>query len=156
MVALRAGPRALGLFDHLASVSFVDRNTPLTLKSSGQAFFSASTYGAGGIAGRFSPARSLSPWAFRGFSIRPRSWLCCPARFMGSPFSAVTLEDPRGRMIFEREAAESRPLAGRGEGECLKIVDVGNVRVGGGAFSLIAGPCVIESEEKALCGPPPD
>ena len=32
----------------------------------------------------------------------------------------------------------------------MNIVDVGNVRVGGGALSLIAGPCVIESEEKAL------
>ncbi|MFQ5899588.1 MAG: MFS transporter [Candidatus Methylomirabilia bacterium] len=36
---------------HVAGVSFVDRNTAPTLKSSGQAFFSAATYGAGGIAG---------------------------------------------------------------------------------------------------------
>ena len=32
----------------------------------------------------------------------------------------------------------------------MNIVDVGNVRVGGGGLSLIAGPCVIESEAKAL------
>ncbi|MFQ5916081.1 MAG: MFS transporter [Nitrospinota bacterium] len=36
---------------HVASVSFVDQSTPPALKSSGQAFFSAATYGAGGIVG---------------------------------------------------------------------------------------------------------
>lgn len=36
---------------HVASVGFVYKNTPPSLKSSGQALFSASTYGAGGIAG---------------------------------------------------------------------------------------------------------
>ena len=36
---------------HVAGVSLVDRITPPTLKSSGQAFFGAATYGAGGIAG---------------------------------------------------------------------------------------------------------
>ncbi|MDP6087574.1 MAG: MFS transporter, partial [Nitrospinota bacterium] len=36
---------------HVASVGYVYRSTPDSLKSSGQALFSASTYGAGGIAG---------------------------------------------------------------------------------------------------------
>ncbi|MFQ5521349.1 MAG: MFS transporter [Candidatus Methylomirabilia bacterium] len=36
---------------HVAGVNFVDRSTAAALKSSGQAFFSAATYGVGGIAG---------------------------------------------------------------------------------------------------------
>ncbi len=51
---------------HLASVSFVDRNTPLTLKSSGQAFFSASTYGAGGIAGALLSGAFVEPLGIQG------------------------------------------------------------------------------------------
>jgi len=32
----------------------------------------------------------------------------------------------------------------------LRTVEVGDVRIGGGELTLIAGPCVVESEEKAL------
>jgi PPP family 3-phenylpropionic acid transporter len=36
---------------HVASITYVNSRTPPSLRSSGQAFFSASTYGAGGIVG---------------------------------------------------------------------------------------------------------
>jgi len=36
---------------HVSSITYVNSRTPPSLRSSGQAFFSASTYGAGGIAG---------------------------------------------------------------------------------------------------------
>lgn len=49
---------------HVAGVTFVDRNTPPTLKSGGQAFFSAATYGAGGITGA-----ALSGVLFNGLGI---------------------------------------------------------------------------------------
>lgn len=32
----------------------------------------------------------------------------------------------------------------------MRIVEVGDIRIGGGGLTLIAGPCVIESEEEAL------
>ena len=31
------------------------------------------------------------------------------------------------------------------------IVEIGNVRIGGGYFSMIAGPCSVESEEQIIC-----
>lgn len=51
---------------HVAGVGYVDRHTPDTLKSSGQAFFSAATYGAGGIAGAALSGVLLDPLGMTG------------------------------------------------------------------------------------------
>lgn len=51
---------------HVASVTFVERVTPNSLKSSGQAFFSASTYGGGGIAGALLSGVLIGPLGFAG------------------------------------------------------------------------------------------
>ncbi|MFQ5692090.1 MAG: MFS transporter [Nitrospinota bacterium] len=51
---------------HVAGVRFVDRCTPASLKSSGQAFFGAATYGAGGIAGAVLAGLLFEPLGITG------------------------------------------------------------------------------------------
>jgi 3-deoxy-7-phosphoheptulonate synthase len=44
-------------------------------------------------------------------------------------------------------------LAGREFRECNTVIQVGDVRIGGGAFTVMAGPCSIETEEQMMeCG----
>lgn len=56
------------------------------------------------------------------------------------------------REIIEavRHASESFRLCGRREHPADTVVEAGGVRIGGGHFCLIAGPCAVESKEQVV------
>lgn len=49
-----------------------------------------------------------------------------------------------------RRVGESFRLCSRRENPSDAVVEIGSVRLGGGHFALIAGPCAVESEEQIL------